>query len=320
MYLVFDVGGTFIKFAIVDKDGTFHDKGKTPTPYGEDGGIENFVEALGKAYDSYKEKYELDGIAISIPGQIDVENGIVYGGGSLKYTHNAHLGELLSARCDNVRVALENDGKCAALAEVWLGNAKDCKDACVFVLGTGIGGGIVVDRHVLHGKHLMAGELSFAYGDMKREELPRLKPLADMELEEGYANMPFIWATSCSTKALTVHVAQAKGMDIKTMTGEMVYEMVEAGDEAVIKVVEDWYFNLAKYLCNLYMSFDPEIILIGGGISAQPAVLKGIQKYIDQLKILGPFFDGLKIDVCKFQNDSNIYGALYNFMQKYEVK
>lgn len=319
MYLVYDVGGTFIKFAVVDKEGNFHHRGETPTPYGEAGGVTNFVEILGKTYDDCKAQFEIEGIAISIPGQIDVEKGIVYGGGSLKYTHNAHIGELVSKRCDGLRVALENDGKCAALAEVWLGNAKDCKDACILVLGTGIGGGIVIDRHVLHGNRLMAGELSFAYADMKREELCKIKPLEEMEtLEESYRDMPYIWSTACSTKALTVHVAMAKGMDIAKTNGKQVYELVEAGDEEVIRIVEDWYFNLAKFCCNMYMSFDPDVILIGGGISAQPAVLKGIQKYVDILSKVSQVYRGIRIDVCKYRNDSNIFGALYNFMQMYE--
>ena len=66
------------------------------------------------------------------------------------------------------------------------------------------------------------------------------------------------------------------------------------------------------------MIYNPEVILIGGGISAEPAFIEGIQRYIDQIKPLSMVFNDIRIDVCKFRNDSNLLGALYNFKQIYE--
>lgn len=178
MYLVFDVGGTFIKYALMDQKGKIYEKYKVPTPF-QDGkvddngdeitpytvktedGIAAFLEQIDIIYGKYSKEYQITGIAMSLPGQVNVNQGIVYGGGSLPYLDRVPLGNLISRRCGNVPVALENDAKCAALAEVWIGNAKDCKDACVLVFGTGIGGGIIIDRKVRHGVGMIAGEMSF---------------------------------------------------------------------------------------------------------------------------------------------------------------
>ena len=128
MYLVFDVGGTFVKYAWMSMDGNIQEKGKYPTPTKEGESVPEFVESLGQIYDKYKDQ-GVEGIALSLPGLIDAENGIIRNGGGIKYLKDAHLAELLGARCDGVKISMENDGKCAALAEVWMGNAKGCKNA-----------------------------------------------------------------------------------------------------------------------------------------------------------------------------------------------
>ena len=153
MYLVFDVGGTFVKYAWMSMDGNIQEKGKYPTPTKEGESVPEFVESLGQIYDKYKDQ-GVEGIALSLPGLIDAENGIIRNGGGIKNLKDAHLAELLGARCDGVKISMENDGKCAALAEVWMGNAKGCKNAAVVILGTGIGGGNVINGHVQRGKDL----------------------------------------------------------------------------------------------------------------------------------------------------------------------
>lgn len=117
MYLVFDVGGTFVKYAWMSVDGDIQEKGKYPTPTKEEESVPEFVESLGQIYDKYKDQ-GVEGIALSLPGLIDAENGIIRNGGGIKYLKDAYLAELLGARCDGVKISMENDGKCAALAEV----------------------------------------------------------------------------------------------------------------------------------------------------------------------------------------------------------
>ncbi|MGN0161490.1 MAG: ROK family protein [Lachnospiraceae bacterium] len=319
MYLVIDVGGTYIKYTLMDKEGTMGEKGKLPTPCkpGTDSG--EFVELIGRIYDKYKKTDHIQGIAMSLPGQIDVDNGIVYGGGNLVYLDQVHLGERISKRCDHLPVSLENDAKCAALAEVWKGNASDCEDAILFVFGTGVGGAVVKNRRIHRGKHLSAGEFSFFLSDMKRRDIPNIMQAEgrDIPIEEYIDHVPFIASSRIAVAALCNQVAHLKGIPYSKVNGEMIYRWVDEGDESVMNILEDLYFNIAKECCNMQAAFDPQVILIGGGISAEPRFIQGIQRYVDQLKKLTIVFRGITIKPCKFLNDSNLIGAMYHFMQMY---
>lgn len=323
MYLVFDVGATTIKYATMTALGDIIEKGKVRTPVKEGENLTDFVETIGKVYDEAKTKNTIDGIAMGLPGQIDVKRGIVYNGGGIRYLHEARLQELIEARCDGIKISLENDGKCAALAEVWLGNACDVKNACVLVFGTGIGGALIKDRKVIHGKHLLSGEVSYMFEDMTREDADNLpegdnlmEVLPPEEMVEAY---PYTWATKRATVQLCHWVALKKGLPFSEVTGEKLYQWVDEGDQEVIDMLEDEYFSIAKMCLNLYVIFNPEVILIGGGISAEPRFIEGINRYIDKLKKLSNVYSRCRIDSCKFFNDSNLLGALYNFKQKYKL-
>lgn len=319
MYLVFDVGATFVKYAWMTNEGAIEEKGKTPTANKVTDGVEDFVASIGAIYDMYKDKGTIEGIAMGLPGQIDVDNGIVYGGGGLKYLDEVPLGDILSRRCDGVRVSLENDGKCAALAEVWLGNAKDVQDVCVLVFGTGLGGGIIKDRKVHRGNRLLAGELSFAVEGMTRADLEQFYDIDKLTVAETFESMPYLETTKCSTSGLVYHVAKAKALPLEEVDGEKIYRWAAEGDEVCIDILEEMYFSIAKICLNLYVSFDPDVILIGGGISAESRFFEGVQKYVERLKKMSKLYAGLRLDVCKFRNDSNLLGSLYNFKQMYNV-
>ncbi len=323
MYLVFDVGATTIKYALMTGEGDILEKGKTSTPVGEGKNTKDFVETIGTIYDKYATQEDIQGIAMGIPGQVDVKQGIVYNGGGIRYLHEARLQELIQTRCNNTLVSLENDGKCAALAEIWKGNAKDVKDALVLVFGTGIGGGIIRGRKVIHGKHLLAGEMSFIISNMDRADLDKLPEgnnlMESMNVPTLVETLPYTWTTQCSAVNMCQNIAKAKGLPYGSVTGEMVYQWVREGDELVTNMLEDVYFNIAKMCLSLFVILDPEIILIGGGISAEPDFVKGIQKYVDHLKRLSNVFTNIKLNTCKFLNDSNLLGALYNFKQKYNL-
>ena len=318
MYMVFDVGATTIKYAWMTGDGEIVEKGNIPTPNKIGDKMDDFLDAIGGVYNDYKEKGDVEGIAIGLPGQVDVEQGIVYSGGGIRYMDQVYLRDLVSSRCDGIRVSVENDAKCAALAEVWLGNAKDVDDACVLVFGTGIGGAIIKDRKVHRGKHMLAGEISYCLEGMKREELCKVTTIEDIvSLEESNDRIPFVQAAKCSAFGLSWRVARAKGISLEGVNGKVIYEWAKAGDTIVNEILEDVYFDIAKLCINMYVMHDPEVILIGGGISEEPAFIEGIQKYVTALMPLSKVYKHIRLDICKFLNDSNLYGALYNFKQMY---
>ncbi len=319
MYLVYDVGGTFIKYGLIDADCKITEKGKVPTPAFQEKTVDDFLNAVGKIYDTYKASWDLEGIAMSLPGQIDIERGFVYGGGALPYLDEKNVAELVSRRCGGLKVALENDAKCAALAESWLGNAKGLKTACVIVIGTGIGSGLIIDGRVHHGQDMIAGELSFWIDNIEIDELSKIRPIESLKKREDFLELPKgLWNNRASIMNLRRDVAEHKGLDYEEVSGEQIYEWAAQGDKFVIDTLNTMYLNLAKQLCNLYIVFAPEIFLLGGGVSAQPMFIEGVKYYVEQLKVISKVFRNMKVDRCRFMNDSNMIGALKNYMQKYE--
>lgn len=319
MFLVFDCGGTFIKYAIMSREGEILEKNKIPTPNQPGQGVDDFVNTVGELYDSYSAKMEIEGIAMDLPGQVDVEKGIVYGGGGLPFLDKLPVAKLLSERCGGVRVSLENDGKCAALSEIWLGNAKDCKNACVLVFGTGIAGGIVIDRKIHHGQGMSAGEISYLYENIEMEDLNRIHNLEEVMRGEAPPDLPrCIWTMHGSVTSLRRKVAAVKDMSYHDVSGEKIYEWAQAGEQAVVDILEHWYLDIAKHCCNMHVMLAPDVILLGGGISAEPAFFKGVMKYVKILSRMSDIYDTIHVGLCKFGNDSNLIGSLYNFMQLYE--
>ena len=143
--MVFDVGGTEIKYSVMDEQLNRADAGSVPTPGDTQ---EHFLATLEALYRPHAA--EVDGIAMSLPGFIDAEHGVVRGGGapSLLYNIGTPVGPRLAQRC-GCRVFLENDGKAAAIAELQLGALKGCTNGAVFIIGTGVGGGIIRDMMVI---------------------------------------------------------------------------------------------------------------------------------------------------------------------------
>lgn len=295
-YLVLDVGGSSIKYALMTEDSEFLEKGKTPTPLDN---IENFTETIGKIYDLYKDK--IKGIAISMPGILDTKRGYAHSGGNLEYNAGKEIVKILKERCDT-EIRIENDGKCAALAEVWKGSLKDCNDGIVIVLGTGIGGGVIKDRKVHKGKNFFAGEFSFI-----------MTNFSDVD------NVDNIWARKNGSIGLLSSFAEIKGLDEKDVDGFTVFKHINDGDKDALKVLDEFTKNIANQIINLQCVFDPEKIAIGGGISEQPILIEYIKKNLDKsykrystaVRVNLP---KVEVEKCTYCNDSNLIGALYNFL------
>lgn len=297
MYLVFDIGGTFVKFAKISLQGEIVYKDKIPTNNKE--GLDAFLDTLVAVYEKHKEGIE--GIAVSTPGAVDVTQGIIYNGGNLPFLHESHFANLLSNRCDHLPVAIENDGKCAGLAEAWIGAAKDVQDAIVLAFGTGIAGAIIKDKKIHRGNRLIAGEVSFLINEMDRHQKPT------------------IWAHHNSALRLGQDLAKVKGLPETSINGEKFFEMANQQDADSLEILADFCYKIAVQTYNLTLIFDPDIICIGGGISEQPLLIEEIKHQIDVIWEQVPHIAKPKITKCAFNNDSNLLGALYNFMQVYHL-
>ncbi len=293
--LCIDVGGTAIKYGIIDSDVNLTDKGEVPTPYD---GVEPYLDALEQLYRGVADKVQ--GIAMSVPGVIDSENGICISGGNLRFIENFNLAEELGRRV-KVPVTVMNDAKSAAMAEARWGALADCRDGVVIVLGTGIGGALIKDGKVHFGKNFAAGEFSF------------------ISLGENMDSQDNTWAGRAGNPRLRTLVANAKGIeDPETITGFDVFRWAGEGDPLVLMALEQFTRGIAHMIINLQVIYDPDRFVIGGGISRQPLLLEYIQKNLNyfytQFK-----WPGEKADVttCKYFNDANLIGAYSYFLGRF---
>lgn len=290
--LVLDVGGQSIKYAIMNESGEFIEKNEAPTPLDT---LEHFIETIGSIFDKYKNT--ISGIAMSMPGRIDSNTGYLYTGGALEYNTDKEIGTILSKRCP-VPIAIENDGKCAALAEAWIGNLKDCDDGIVVVLGTGIGGGIIKDKKLHKGKHFIAGEFSFIFTN---------NPLI-------YGKSTQTLADDCGTFGLIIPFAEAKNLPITEVDGRKFFEYANNGDKEALEILDAYCHKLAIQLYNLQHIYDPEKFAIGGGISRQNILFEYLENNIEKCSKEINYMIKPEIVRCKFFNDSNLIGALYNYI------
>ena len=291
MYLVIDVGGTAIKYCYMDQDGKMYDKADISTSSIHS--LEEFIQAVQKIYHS--SPYRIEGIALSCAGVIDADKGIIKVVVTIPYLHGVCLVEEISKACDNVKVTLENDGKCAGLAEVWKGNAKDYDDSIVIVFGTGIGSAVIKDKRIHTGHNLFAGEISTIIVDYDHKNKKAIE-----------------WSDIVSTKALCQKGASVLGLN--QMDGKTFFEYANRGEERILQVLDEAAFQIAIQLYNMQYLYDPGIICIGGGISKQPLFINKIKEAVHKINMETNPLIVPNVEVCKFYNDANLIGALYNFM------
>ncbi len=299
-YIVFDVGGTNLKYALMNENAEILAKGEFPTPM--DKGKEGFLEAVKAVYDKYADKAEA--IAMSAPGKIDSSRGYFYTSGALKYLNGVDLPAELK-KFVPLPVSVENDGKSAALAELWKGSLQGVSNGVVIVLGTGIGGGIIIDGKLYRGHTFAAGEFS---------GLP-------VHLDEFPMNLGHMWATQNGVGYMAADYAERIGADPAKMNGRILFDAANKGDQNALGAIDHYCEGLAAGIVSLQFVLDTEKVAIGGGISKQPLLLETLQKKLHEYydKYAG-FMPATLPEVvsCTFGNDANLIGALYHYL--YELK
>ena len=294
-YLVLDIGGTFIKYALMDEDAQFIEQGKV---LADTSCEEAMLASLGVLAAKMSE-HEYEGVAISMPGRIDTGLGIAHTGGAFTWVHNypaaEKYGEVFGKPC-----TIANDGKCAASAENWIGALSDVNSGAVLVLGTGIGGGIVINNEVWMGATGGAGELSAFITDHE-----------GVKNGLGWGNIGIMWAAHISAGSITGKYGAIKG--IEKADGIMLFDAYEAGDPIARDVLKTFGEEAAAGICSLQSVLDLERYAIGGGISARPETTQIIKDAVDAL--FDPYLDFLpygkpEIVTCKFGNEANLIGAL----------
>ena len=279
-YLSFDIGGTNLKYALINNSGHIIEKDRVKT---NTENLDSFIESMYQVADKYIGKFE--GIAVCAPGKIDTKHKIIYFGGALPFL--------------DVPVGVENDGKAAALSEQWLGELHDVNTGVAITLGTGVGGGILVDNRVLHGWTFQAGELSWM--------------ITNSGL--GTQNMAAYTGYSCSAVNMIRKVNIALGNTSNLDDGISAFKAINDGDLRAVAIFKRYCRNVAIMIINIQTVINASKFVIGGGISAQPVVIKEIDnqvhKLLDSNPMIGKQMIAPPIVAAKHGNDSNLYGALY---------
>lgn len=296
--ITFDIGGTNIKYGIADKNANIYYRGKYPTPQN----LDDFLNKIKNTVDTLKTKInksKIDGIAISIPGAVDNSTGIIKGASAVPYIHNCNMRELIT-KTTGFKVSFENDANCAALAEVWKGAGKDVDDALFVICGTGIGGSIIKNKKIHTGKNLYGGEFGYM--------------IMDRDFETGkFKN----WSEISSTSSIVRNAARLMGISPRDLNGVQVFQMAEEGNRYCIKAIETFYQNFATGLYTLQYIYDPEVIIIGGAISEREDLIDKINEKLEFLKAHIDITTILpSIKRCKYGNDANLIGAVYNYINK----
>ncbi len=299
-FLVYDLGGTFIKYALMDEAGNVIEQDKVPSPTDT---LDHLLDVMTEIAAGYKDRFE--GAAVSMPGRIDTRKGMAYTGGAYGFIKDIPFAELLSKRI-SADVVIANDGKCAAKAEAVQGSLKDVENGAVIVLGTGTGGGIVLNHDVWMGQSGGAGELSALVCDLKALSQHGFSMHAMGSVYAGYG----------SATGLILCYAEAKGIPVpeafEKINGLTFFEAYDAGEEEAIKALETFGMNTAVGITSVQCVLDLERYAIGGGISARKEVTDSIRNGIEKL-FSGSFtlpFSKPEIVTCRFGNDANLLGAL----------
>ncbi|WP_159635814.1 ROK family protein [Erysipelothrix anatis] len=290
-YIGFDIGGTDIKFGLVDETGNVIAKDRTQTPLSD---VEIY-DVMNRVIRDYEKDYRVEAVGVSVPG-IVADDGFMITAGAIGDFYGINLKDTLEA-ITGKSVFIENDANSAALAEKWNGNAKDYKNSLTVVVGTGIGGGIIVNDELYRGGNFSAGEFGFMI----------VKPIEAHDTREATYSM-----VSSVQFGLIESYNDAESME--SYNGKEIYELAQRGDQKAQDVIASFYDKLAIGIFNISVTLDPEIILIGGAISTNDAFMDGLRQSVNALKDNHVNMGLVKfpeIKKCRFLNDAGIIGAAY---------
>lgn len=283
MYLGIDIGGTFIKYALIDENNNVVEKWKKPSKMKES--KDEFYDYLCDGL----ENYEYEAIGISAPGVIDSNSNVLSKAApNVCVMCGTNVNEEVSKRTSK-KVCTLNDAKAAGYCEFKIGNGKGTKSSAYFVIGTGIGGCLCDDRGVIQGMNGIAGEFS---------------PLL-LDYKNGKGKF---FATVASMSAL-IEIYNSKSTEYLKY-GTEVCEKYLKSNEIAIESINEWIDNICVGLYNIVLFFNPEVICLGGGISEEDWFIELVREKFSNMMV--PFMDicTTKIERCLYSNDSNMLGAV----------
>lgn len=283
-----DIGGTSIKYGVVNDEGKVICKFSVPTE-AQNGAEKLMDKVILKIHKLLSIAPELEGIGISTAGAVDTENGvIVYANENLPGYKGMHVKNIIEDHF-KLPVKVNNDVNCAAIAEHWVGSAVSKDTFFCITIGTGIGGAAFINGKLFKGRNFRACEIGYLG---RNEQGSYFEKLASMSSFVGRIK-----------KELNANV-----------DGIQIFENIKNGNAAYINIYNEWICEIAKGLSDIVYLFDPGLIVIGGGVSAQKDFfINGIRdKMVNFLP--NEFLKGTEIKSAECGNDAGIIGAVYDFI------
>lgn len=282
-YLAIDVGGTAIKYALSDRNAKMGKISEVKTRRGRGELLDSLDEIISAHID------DIEGIGLSFPGKIDAERGIAHTAGAFRWMSDLKLKSVLEKKYSKP-VWIENDGKCGALAEFWKGNLSGVKNGVFLGLGTEIAGGIILDSKPYRGSLGSSGEFSSIFSCFRNPDN-----------EERFGKIGSYKSLIAGTGDVGAH---------------RFFEKYHNGDEAAINALNEYSRIIASGIVTIQSVLDVEKFCIGGGISAEDALISEIKKSVHELIVVksGEAINEPEIVECRFGNAAGCVGALYNFL------
>lgn len=291
-----DIGGTAVKYGLLDEKGVILELGEFPTE--AEKGVENLFKNICKVIDKYLDD-DILGIAVSGTGQIDGTIGKVIGGNPIiPGWIGTNLVEKLEDRY-KIPAVLENDVNCAALGEKWLGAGKESENFVCLTIGTGIGGGIILNGDIFRGDTYVAGE--FGHIQIVKNG------------EECLCGKKGCYERYASATALVKMVKEKTG---KTLNGKEIFELEKSGDSEIKEIVDRWIDYFTDGLSTIVYIFNPPLVVIGGGVTKQGEYLLNRILVSLDLKLGVNYKKNLKIKFAELGNNAGILGAEYLLLKK----
>ena len=294
-YICIDIGGTSIKYAILDKDGEIFVSGTIPTRITSNGNhiLKDIKKLTGDLLEQYR-NYKVKGICVSSAGVVDPDKGeIIFSGPTIPGYKGTKIKKEIE-KIFNIPCEVENDVNCAALGEYWKGAGKGAESMVCMTIGTGIGGAIILNGKLLNGTGYTAGEIG--YMEINGEHIQNI----------------------ASARSLVETVQEKKeGKGVAGLTGLGIFELAKQGDKDCIEAIDTVITNLSIGIRNIIYLLNPEIIVIGGGIAEQREYLEErIRRKVDR-GLIGDIFKKTVIKMAQKGNHAGMLGALYGFLNKH---
>ncbi len=261
-----DLGGTNLRAANIDRDGRIYERARTETPETEK--AEDIVSAIAAAVrecetEGLSRGARIQSVSVVVPGSVQAGTGVVVNAPNIPSLPSFRLAAALSEALDRP-VLLENDANAAALGEMWQGAARNSKTIICLTLGTGVGGAIVLDGQLWRGVDGTAGEIGHASVD----------PFGGVKCKCGNVGCLEVYASATAIVRMTRELLASglhsllRSIPTDALTSEEVYRAALAGDEVAFDVMCRLGMHLGVAMANLVNIFNPEMIVIGGGVAA----------------------------------------------------